>query len=62
MYPEKKKSSRVISGKCGETPVWGSPILLVDDVLLRICYLGVHKLCQHVKVNTTHYCGFHEEK
>jgi hypothetical protein len=41
-----------------QTPVWGSPILLADDVRLQIRYLGVHELFQHVKVNATRYCGF----
>jgi hypothetical protein len=45
-----------------QTPVWGSPILLVDDVRLQIRYLGVNELSQRVKVNATRYCSFHEEQ
>jgi hypothetical protein len=45
-----------------QTPLWGNPILLVEDVWLKIRSLWVHELFQHVKVNATRYSGFHKEK
>ena len=42
--------------------MWGSPILLKDDVRLKFCKLGNSTVCQHIQVGVRRNAGFREEK
>jgi hypothetical protein len=43
------------------TSLWGSRILLVDDIQLQIRYLKYTNSSNVSKVNATRYNGFHEK-
>ena len=40
------------------TPVWGSPILLIDDTRLKSSYLWVHELLKHFQVHGACDCRY----
>ena len=44
------------------TPVWGSPILLIDDTRLKSSYLWVHEMLQHLQVHGACDCRFTKKR